>query len=832
VACEPPPLVEASPLPYTFIGMIVRDLTYGLRTLLRSPAILVSAVLALALGIGANGTMLGVLDLLLLRPPAHVRDPRAVERVYLVDPSGPAGPQNSVAYPTYTDLVGKVAAFADLAGYTRTNASIGGGAAAREVPAELATANLFHLLGVRPLRGRLFTTAEGDPEHPGLVALVSWELWQRAFGGTPSILGKALVIGKDAYTVVGVLPRGFTGIDLAPVDLWLPIGAAGSLWAGPHWSENPNTYFLSLVARLRPAASAELGSQQASTALRNALAAVGSRSRQMVMLGPVQEGWNPQSPQPVHLAAWLAATSAAVLLIACLNVGSLLIVRALERRRELAVRLALGASRARLIRLLLAESLVVALLGGIAAYAVARAGGLVVAMYLLPTGTPPGSLLDLRLLTIFAALSLGAWLLTGLAPALLTARYDLSATMKAGGHEGAPGRSRLRAALLGSQVALTLVLLVGAGLLVQSLQNVRHLRLGLDLERVLVVTVDLESTGYAPAEVNQFFDRALSRLRHLPGATRVSVATGIPFRNYSGVSLEVPGRGFVNQLAPGGVSVNAVAGDYFATLGTALRLGRALTDEDSRSSERVMVVNQSAAQLLWPGQNPLGRCVQVGSKKNPCATVVGVVEDARRGQLLPEKASIQVFVPLTQAPAFVTSRALFVRAATDPESLGGAVRREVQAVAPNLPFINVELLADLVEPQIRPWKMGAALFSLYGLLALALATIGIFAAVAHAVASRSHELGIRMALGARPRNVTWLVMGYGFGPAALGVAVGLSLAALAGHYLEPLLFRVSAADPAVRTVASGALLISAFLASYLPGLRVRRIDPTAAMRHE
>ncbi len=812
--------------------MIGQDLAYSARTLLRKPALLLSAVLALGLGIGANGTMLGVLDTLLLRFPAHVQDPTLVERLYLVDPSGPAGPQSISAYPTFTDLAGSVKAFKSLAAYVGTSVSVGRSAAARQVPACLVTSSFLPLLGVVPVRGRLFTEAEGDPEHPGLVAMVSWELWHRAFAGTPEILGKSLAVGKDVYSVVGVLPRGFTGIDLTPIDVWLPIGAAGSLWAGPHWSTQRNNYFVSLVARLRRGASIAAAEEQASAALGESFANVRSRSRQRVVLGPVQQGRSPDNQQQARLAEWLGAMSAAVLLIACLNVASLLIVRTLERRRELAVRLALGAGRARLIRLLLLESLVLALLGGLAAYAVSRAGNIVAATYLLPVGTIPTSFFDLRSLLIFILLGSGAWLLTGVGPALWAGRYDLTATMKAGGHEGAPGRSRLRRFLLAAQVALTVLLLIGAGLLVQSLRNVRRLHLGLDTDHTLVATLDLASMGYTPSEVEEFYASALGRLRHLVGATRVSLATGIPFQNYSGTSLEVPGLGPVNDLASGGVSLSGVAGSYFTTVGTTLRLGRTLTDEDSRGRERLAVLNETAAHLLWPDRSPLGRCIVIGSDKNPCATIVGVVEDSRRSQLLPEKPSIQVFIPLFQTPAFITSRALFVRAAGDSEIFARAVRREIQAVAPNLPYIDVEPLGDLVEPQIRPWKMGATLLSIYGALALVLAAVGIFAAIAYAVESRRYELGVRIALGALPRNLILLVMKDGFLPAVVGAAAGLLVAAFTERYIAAQLYGIAAGDSGVRVAVIIASLTAAFVASYLPGLRVRQIDPADAMRRE
>ncbi len=506
---------------------------------------------------------------------------------------------------------------------------------------------------------------------------------------------------------------------------------------------------------MKPGVSAEQATAQAAAALQDDLGAMGGRGHRRVALGPVQEGRGPDSVQPVRLVGWLAGCSLAVLAIACVNVSALLVTRGLDRRRELAVRLALGAGRARLVRLLLAESLALALLGGCAAQFVAWTGITVLRRFLLVPTTGTASVLDPRLLAIIAFLTVAAGLVTAVASLRSAARMELASAMGEGGHEGDPGRVRRRGLLLASQVAATVVLLVGAGLFLRSLENVQRLHLGLDAARVLVVTVDLASAGSGDLPADAILRRALDRVRRLPGVARATIAAAIPLPSSFGTQIAVPGRGDVAALAPGHAYLNAVAGDFFAALGTAVRRGRPLTDADDAGRERVAVVNETAAGLLWPAQSPLGRCIQVGGDREPCATVVGVVEDARRNRLLPEPATIQVYVPLRQAPSWIHSRVLFVRTAREPEILAGAARREVLAAAPDLPFVDVERLADRLDPQLKPWAAGAVLLSLFGALALVLAAIGIYAAVSQAVASSPARAGC--AHGSRRRAARHLL---------------------------------------------------------------------------
>ncbi len=807
---------------------MLTDVKVGVRGLLRAPAVFVAGTLCLALGIGANAALLGVLDLLLLRPPAHVVAPESVKRLYYQEPHDGA-PQGVLSYPMYADLAGSVEAFAATAAVARFEASLGRGPGARKVRVAAVTPSFFPLLGVQPARGRLFADDEGRPSQAPDIALVAWEFWQRSLGGAPDVLGRVLPVEGRGYTVVGVLPPRFTGVTLHPVDVWLPIGAAGALGAGPRWFEDRHQFFLAAVARLRLGVSPEQAAGEATLRHRGAYAGLGDpgAARRVVSLRSVQRGREPEGAPVARLAAWLAASSGAVLLIACVGVASLLLFRGLERRQELAVRRALGASRWRLTRLLLIEGFLLAALGGLAACAMVLAGGPAIQGLLAPEAGERAVTLDLRLLLIVGLVSLVAAVLSGCGVALRRREEALAATLQA--RATRPGRQWMRAVLLAAEVGLTLALLVAAALFLRSLQNVWALPLGLDQDRVLVVTANLHRTGLTAAEADAFHETALARVRGLPGVERASVATGIPFRSSFGTSVLLPGRGDVRDLPAGGLYWQAVTEDYFATLGMPLLRGRGVTARDGAGAERVAVVNATMARSLWPDEEPLGRCFHVLEPAAPCVTVVGVVGDARRSALR-EPATAQFYLPLRQAAGETPSRALFVRAAGDPTALAAAVRREVQGVSAGAPYVEVRPLAELLDPQVRPWRIGATFLSLFGLVALAVAATGTFALVAHSVASRTQELGIRLALGARLGHLVWSVAGLGVASTATGVALGCVLAALLGPLVEPLLFDVSARDPAAALAAAATLLLAALAAGLLPALRLRSLDPAAAMR--
>ena len=807
------------------------DLRAAVRGLLRNRSLTVMALVCLALGLGVSSAMLGLLDSLLFRPPAHVQQPERVRRVYFTDTVSGLGEvtASQASYPILRDLE-KVRAFSSAGAFFATEMPQGRGAEARKLRTVLATPGFFRLLGVQPVRGRLFAAAEGEPGRPALVALLGYDLWRRGFGGA-DVLGRQVVLGSVSYTIVGVLPSRFTGVDLESVDLWLPMNAASGL-LGPRWAERRGNKFLEIVVRLRNGVTAGPAGQEATTVFRAGAAEAGRPSPQArVRLTPIQRAQGPDAPRSLPVVVWLAGLSWIVLLVSCANVASLLLLRGLDRRRELGLRLALGAGSGRLARLMVCEGVVLAGLGGIAALLACPAMGIVLQRWILPEVKAEVVPLDLRTLGLVAVLVAIAALLSGAVPALWASRRDLISSIRSGGRERSPGSLRLDVALATAQIALTLALLVGAGAFARSLYNVLHLDLGIDTDRLVLVTLDLESAGYPPARVDEILHRAAERVRLLVGVRRQSLAATIPFATSREEELIVPGVERMPETESGGPSINAIAESFFATTGTRLLRGRAFTSQDRTGTAPVAIVNQTMARRLWPGRDALGQCLKIGGNASPCSTVVGVVQDARRSDIQ-ESPALQYYIPLSQAPAALAARALLVRAAGDPSALIGPLRRAVLGVAPDLPFVEVQPLADLVAPQVRPWRLGAAVLALFGLLALALASVGLYGVVAHALARRHYEMGVRMALGARWRQVLWLALRHGLAIGGLGALTGLGLALGAARYLQPLLFHVSAKDPLVLAGATLLVIALALLASYVPSRRLRRLDLATVLRVE
>ncbi len=812
---------------------LLSEVKHALRGLVRSRTLLVSGVLCLALGIGANATMLGILDTLLFRPPAHVVKADSLKRLFFTDslPGFGEFTSASTSYPVYADLRRDNDDFSAMGAFATTDLSLDRGAGARKVRVALVTASFLSALGVKPVQGRLFTQNEGDIPAPSFVALASHELWRRDFAGESSLLGKELRLGRALYTIVGVLPSGFTGVGLEAVDLWLPINAFDQV-IGPGWNESRGSSFLHVVGRLRPGVAVDVAQRRATQVLRAGSTAEGPGPTARVSLHPIQRARTPGRSPDARIAQWIAGVSFVVLAIAGLNVANLLLVRWSERRREIALRLALGAGRARIAMCVLAESVVLTAFGGAAALAVAIAGGSLLRAFLLPEGTLPGSSLDLRRLALFALPTLGAALLCGVVPALWASRTDPAAAGTSGVVRGM-GRapSRLQIVVLAGQMALTLVLLVAAGLFIFSLRNVRRLDLGLDVGQVLVATTDLEGMGLPEARSVSVYRSALDRIRSVPGVEHASLAAMVPFHSSYAPGISLPGRGELPSLPTGGPYLNAVSEDFFATVGMSVRRGRALLATDREGAMRVAVVNETMAGLLWPGEDPLGKCLGLGGPEAACSLVVGVVEDARRLGLQ-EGRTMQLYVPIAQAPSGLGPRALLARVSENGPALRGTLRREVQALDPELPFVDVHSLADLLEPQVRPWRLGMTVFTLLSLLALVLGVVGIGATTLSAMIRRTYDLAIRGAVGARPHQILWLVVRQGIGSAALGAGLGLAAVLVAGRAIEPLLFQVSARDPGILAGAVLVLMAAATVASCIPGWRVLRLDLASVLRAE
>src|SRR4051812_30803873 len=604
---------------------IVLDFRDAARGLVRHRSVAALSLVCMALGVGTSAAMLGLLDALLFRPPAHVAKPGAVKRIYVSDRLAGFGEYTSsiTSYPVSQDLE-KVKAFAVVGSFFATDVPVGQGGEAQRVPGVLASPGFFRLLGVKPLRGRLFSEAEGQPGQPGTIALLGYDFWRRGFGGAEDVVGRQVIIRGTPYSIVGVLPPRFTGVDLEAVDLWLPINAAGS-FVSKKWATGRGNQFLEIIARLRPGVS-EAAAAQASTAVLRAAAAAAGRPKPtaQVRLGPIQRAQGPDAPSSVRVAGFLTALSWVVLLIGCANVAGLLLLRGLDRQREWGLRTALGADRGRIARLVACEGILLALGGGIAAAVLCIPIGSLLQYLVLPEAGPVIQAADVRRLGVVVLLTLAAGLLSGAVPAFWTLRRDLTAAIRSSARERRPGRSRLSIAISSAQIALTLLLLSGAGELGWSLYNALHLHLGIDVSRVLVTTIDLKTDGYPQSRIDDVFRRAEERVGHLPGVKRTSLAATIPFESSKVGTLAVPGVPQIPELETGGPYINAVSPGFFATTGTRILRGRDFTPQDVAGATHVAVVNQTMARLLWASGDSLGRCLKIGGEEASCSIVVGV----------------------------------------------------------------------------------------------------------------------------------------------------------------------------------------------------------------
>jgi predicted permease len=819
-----------------------RDVALALRGLRRTPGFALAAILTLALGIGANVTMLGIVDRLLLRPPAHVRDPDTLKRVYFSSTEdGKEDTDPSSSYPLYLAVAEAMRAARGVAAYYTRETALGEGEQARAAEVSLVTANYFATLGVRPALGRDFRREEDVPPQGSAVAIISHELWQRDFGGDPDVLGKAVAISGRRFEIVGVAPQGFTGAELSRIDAWVPLSALASesldQFVDVSWHQAGNLGFLRLVARVRAADEVTRAAAQASTGLRRALEARLSvarvdSARPRASLEPLLLERGPERSASARIAVWLAGMSAVVLCIACANVANLLLARAVRRRRESALRVALGAGRGRLVAQSLTEALALGVLGGLGAVAVAHWGGMLVRRLLVPDVAESAASADPRLLAAAAAVAVGAGLLTGIVPALHAGRADLSDALKSGAREGGGRRSAARNALVVAQAALSLVLLAGAGLFVRSLRSARAVDLGFAPEHVLSVSADLAGQGYAPAEALALTARLHERLARLPGVVSASVAITEPFNTSIGLDISLPGVDSAAMAGSMEPRVNAVTPEYFATMGTRVVRGRGIAAGDRRGAEPVAVVNETMARTLWPGRDAIGRCVILKEHDGkPCLTVVGVAQDVRWRELR-EPATMQMYLSLAQEFVKLPMRVVYVRTRGEPAAMVRAVRHEVRQVAPRVLVPDVEPLATNLEPEMRPWRVGATVFTAFGALALGLAALGLYAVVAYDAAQRTREMGVRLALGARGGDVLRLVIGYGVRVAAVGVALGVAVALAAGPWVGPLLFDTAPHDPVVLGGMSVLLLVVAAAAGAVPAWRATRVAPGTVLRAE
>ncbi|HEY2854182.1 MAG TPA: ADOP family duplicated permease [Gemmatimonadaceae bacterium] len=815
-----------------------RELRYTWRSLRRSPGFLVTVVLIISLGIGANATIFGVIDDLLFRPPANVKNPDRVVLLTMAVPKERVG-QQTLNFPVYRTLHAewRSAEVVAIAASGPVQVPLGRGTDAEDVLAFPVSASYFRMLGVEPERGRFFVDDE-DAEPNGVpVAVISDGFWTRHFARDPEVLGKALEIGNRRFTVMGVSPRGFTGTELGRVDLWLPITAAMRPFVSdnPNWQREAFGTYAHLFARVRPEVPFADAAREAGRILANAYPdAWWDRNDRSPRLIPLRVARSMNLGTENSLLTLLAAMALVVLLIVIANVASLLLARALRRRREIAVRLALGASRVQLVRLLLTECLVLSVMSGVVAVFVTYWCSEAIRGLLFADVAWSSSIVNGRLLAFSALAVMVVALFAGLLPALESTRAELTTALKAGAREGGGQRTGSRRMLIIAQVALTTMLLAGAGLFLRSLRNVYALRLGVDTDRVLYGQMYLSALDKQPDEVELLTRAQLARVRALPGISHAAVALTVPFGPSWGADVRLPGG---DSLPRGdGPYLNLVGGGYFATLGARVLEGREFTDVDDRpASPRVVVVSAAMARRVSRGASALGRCIIVGEQAAPCASIVGVVEDIRRQQMFDEEPPM-VYLPLAQAQVvprtWRSELYLIARPVGDAARMIEPMRRAMQSAAAGMPRATVQRIADRPEVlmQIRQWRLGTMLFGSFGVLALVLAAVGLFGLISYSVASRVHEIGVRMALGARGTSVAGMIMTQALVVDAMGVGAGIIAAIIAQRLIVSLLYGVSPYDPIVFAAVTGTMLLVGMVASIVPVAQALSIDALEALR--
>ena len=823
------------------LDTLAQDIRYVLRAIRHSPGFSLMVVLTLGIAIGANAAMFGIIDRLLLRGPEHVVDPDRIVRLY-AHGKGPNGNESTgsvVGFVSYAKLRDNARDFEGLAVYARTEATAGRGADAHRVTLGRVSWTFFPLLGVRPMLGRFFGADDDHGPRGSDVIVLDEGYWRRVYGGDRGAIGRTASIGGVQYTIIGIAPSGFTGVELTRRDAWVPISLP--YWGpGEDWETAWGLNWLQIIGRLKPGVSRAQAGTDLTAAHQRAFDGPADDDMRSATfsVAPVRFNQRGQETTETRVSRWLVAVAAITLLIACANVANLFLARATRRRREVAVRLALGIGRGRLVRLLLAESVVLGVMGGVAGLVVAVVGGRFVRATLLPNVAWADAVIDVRMLVVTAGAAVLTGIVVGLMPALHGTRLDLTSALKAGIREGGAGKSRMRTMLTVAQAALSVVLLIGAGLFVRSLRNAYALRLGIEPDRVMTVALDWGSiSALAPdarqAERNRqnaFYEAALASVRAMPGVEHAAVVVGTPFQSSNSVALRVPGRDSLPKLAGGQPLIRAVSDDYFVTAGTRVLRGRAFTAAEVSTGARVVVVNETMARTLWPSGDVIGQCLLIDTL--PCTHIIGVVEDARRFSLR-EDPAMQYYIPLGQERLLgFGGRRLFVRARGNALALAAPIRAEVRRLDPTIGYVTVQMLQESLDPQIRPWRLGATMFGLFGGLAVLVAAIGLYSVIAYLVTQRRHELGVRIALGAQHGDIVGLVVRYGVGLAIVGVLIGVVLAFNASRFIEPLLFDTPARDPVVFGAVAALLLLVALVASVVPAWRASRVDPIEALRAE
>lgn len=821
------------------MNTLFQDLRYGARMLFKNPGITFVVILALALGIGANTAIFSVVDAVLLRPLPYPES----DRLVLLNETSKAMDEISVSYPNFTDWRNQNHVFENIGVYNRSSYNLTGVGDAERIVTGQVSADLFAALRANPAMGRLFTNDEDKPGGTPVV-LLSHPLWQRRFAGQANILNQQLMLNNKSYTVIGIMPEGFQ--FPTRVEMWVPVG---QLSGEASWQSRGNHPGLYGVARLKPGVTFAQAKAEMDTIGANLEKQYqDSNAGNGIGLHPLLEVFVGDVRRPLWV---LFAAVAFVLLIACANIANLLLARAQSRQKEMAIRSAMGAGRWRIARQLLTESVLLALIGGTLGMLVAQ-WGIKLILYISPDALPRSKEigLDWRVLAFTIGLSFVTGLLFGLVPALQAGVVDVHETLKETGR-GTSGKHWLRSSLVVVEVATTLVLLVGAGLMIRSFYRLQKVNPGFSYDHLTSFTVALPQKKYAESEQReQFYNRLLENLRGLPGVEATAAASGLPLGNNGWqTSFVIDGRPRPPRDQTPLMEACLVTPDYFKAMNIPVKSGRVFDSHDDRSwiaskdlsklddDEKFIaplnsiVIDEEFARRYWPGEEAVGKRIAMGSEKDPrFLTVLGVVGRVKMEGLGTDSKRVQGYFPFAQIPS--GGMTVILKAAGDPNQLIAAVRQQVKAIDPDQPIYSVRTMDDIRSESVAPERLNLTLLSIFAGLALVLAVVGIYGVMSYTVTQRTHEIGIRMAIGAQPRDVFRMVIGQGMMLAFVGVVCGLIGAFGLTRLMASMLFGVEPTDPV--TFAAIAVLLTgvALVACYVPGRRATKVDPVVSLRYE
>ena len=817
------PILETPGRP-NMLADSLHDLRYALRTLRKNPGFTIVAIFALALGIGANTAIFSVVNTVLLRPLPY-EDPEQLVLVW-EDATKHGHPRDVPTAANFIDWRDQNQVFEGMAAYNYESFNLTGTGDPERLHGRRVSADLFRLLEVDAKIGRVFTAAEDQPGSH-YVVLISYGLWQRRFGGDPSIVGKALTLNGKSYAVVGVMPADFQ-FPTKDDQVWVPIAFT------PEQAADRTTHYLRVLARLKPSVTLSQAQTEMST--------IGTRLQQQY----------PESNTDVGVAVTslhehvvrnikpslliLLGAVALVLLIACANVANLLLARAAVRQKEIAVRVALGARRWRLIRQFLTESVLLSTLGGIVGLAIAYVGLILLRSFIPENISQAREItIDFKVLGFTLLVSVVTGVLFGLAPAIQALRFNQIETLKEGGRDAATGGSskRLRSLLVTAEIAISLVLLIGAGLLINSFLRLRNVDPGFRVDNLLTMSIVLPEPKYEEAERRSaFYSELIQRVEALAGVRTAAVTAGLPlYSQGSSITMEIEGK---PEPPPGQKPTfvaTIISPEYFDTMGIPLIKGRQLTEQDTRTSPTVVVISETMARQCWPNEDAIGKRIAFGKVRKPedWIQVIGVVKDVRRLLTMDQKP--QMYFSHKQTD-FFPPQDLVVRTDVDPTSIAASVRKVVWEIDQDQPVSDISTMEEILADSIARQRFSMLLLAIFAGVAMVLAGVGIYGVMSYSMAQRTHEIGIRMALGAQTGAVLKLAVGHAMKLVIIGIVVGLIASFALTRLMATMLFGINATDPTTFTLISLLLVAVAAVASYIPARRATKVDPIIALRYE